>query len=51
MLSQPIGVERLQLFCHHLFYKILGDTLDLNEFFNGKRDFCEITKKLSFEKS
>ena len=50
MLSQPIGVERLQLFCHHLFYKILGDTLDLNEFFNGKRDFYETTEKLSFEK-
>ena len=50
MLSQPIGVERLQLFCHHLFYKILGDTLDLNEFFNGKKNFYETTAKLSFEK-
>ena len=51
LFSEPMAEKKLTFLCHELFYKILLETANVNDFFNGKKDFIDTCHKISFEKN
>ena len=51
LFSEPMAEKKLTFLCHELFYKILLETADVNDFFNGKKNFIDTCNKISFEKN